>query len=362
MAALLKNIYDQTYLEKLCEAIKLTYPSLDQVGFIHAVFDEAWHYKELKARTIHIADTLHHFIRLDYPDALGVIQHVAKYFTGYQGMFLPAFVEQYGVENFSISIDALAYITQFASGEFAIRPFILKYPVEMQHVLLMWTQSDNPHIRRLASEGSRPRLPWAMALPIFKQDPTYVLPILENLKFDSSEYVRRSVANHLNDIAKDHPILVIDIAQRWLKESDKLATRRLVKHACRTLLKQAHPQALALFGFLPPDNIQVSHFKVDKMVNLGEVLCFSCQLTHRKGRSLNKLRVEFAIDFMKKNGQQARKIFQISESVINHNIKVIEKSFSFKMISTRQYYAGRHTLAILVNGVELESDDFILSN
>jgi len=362
MAELLKNVYDQTYLDSLCEAIKLTYPSFDQVGFIPAVFDEEWQYKELKARTIHIADTLHHFIRLDYPDALAVIQHVAKYFTGYQGMFLPAFVEQYGLEDFSISIDALAYITQFASAEFAVRPFIVKYPQEMRHVLLTWTQSENPHIRRLASEGSRPRLPWAMALPLFKQDPAYVLPILERLKADNSEYVRRSVANHLNDIAKDHPAVVIDIAQRWLIESNHLETKRLVKHACRTLLKQANPQALALFGFLPPKHIEVTEFFADKNVSLGGALRFSCRLTHREGLALNKLRVEFAIDFMKKNGQQARKIFQISESIINQDVKIIEKSFSFKMISTRQYYCGRHTIAIIVNGLELESDDFILSN
>lgn len=361
MAALLKDVYDITYITHIATTIHDVYPDFKQQAFINAVFDQAWPSKELKARTEHIAHQFNVFIPLEYQQVLVILQDIAEHFTGYEGMFVPAYVELYGLNELTPSIDALAYITQFASAEFAVRPFIEKYPEAMQKISLDWAASENEHIRRLASEGCRPRLPWAMALPVFKKDPAFILPILEALKTDSSEYVRRSVANNLNDIAKDHPQLVVEIATSWLSQSDTVATKRLVKHACRTLLKQAHPDALALFGFLPPDNIEVIDFKVDKQVKLGERLDFSFTLKHLQSAPLAKLRIEFAIDFMKKNGQQARKIFQISEAIITADNKSINKSFSFKKISTRQYYCGQHSLAILVNGRQLFDADFILS-
>jgi len=361
MAALLKDVYNPNYISHLADVVENSYPLLQKKQFIEAVFNEEWIDKELKARTLHLAQQLNLFIELDYLQSLAVIKQIAPYFTGYEGMFIPAFVECYGLHEFSASIDALSYITQFASAEFAVRPFIVQYPQQMQSILLTWCNSDDRHIRRLASEGCRPRLPWAMALPEFKKDPSFILPVLDALKNDDSEYVRRSVANNLNDIAKDHPLIVVNLAQQWLAESKTTETKRLVKHACRSLLKQAHPSALALFGYLPPVHIEVVDFKADKVVSIGEVFTFSCLLTHQKSLPLNKLRIEFAIDFMKKNGQQARKIFQLSEAVINKNNKPISKSFSFKKISTRQYYSGQHSVAILVNGVQLAAIDFILA-
>ena len=362
MADLLKDVYNHDYLTHVANAVAQCYPAFQKNDFITAVFKGDWKNKELKARTEHIADQLNTFIELDYLQTLAVIKQVSLHFTSYKGMFIPAFVELFGLDELTDSIDALAHITQFASAEFAVRPFIEQYPEQMHCILLAWTESDNHHIRRLASEGSRPRLPWAMALPLFKKDPSYLLPILESLKNDESEYVRRSVANNLNDIAKDHPDVVIDIAQRWLTESDSIHTKRLVKHACRSLLKQAQPDALSLFGFLPPKDIEVIDFVTDENVQLGQTLHFSCQLQHQKSLPLSKLRIEFAIDFMKKNGKQARKIFQLSEAIITQHNKMISKSFSFKKISTRQYYGGQHTVAILVNGVQLASADFSLIN
>lgn len=362
VADLLKDVYNQTYLNYVASKVYACYPNFQQTAFIDAVFDQDWANKELKARTIHIATQLNVFIDVDYLQTLAVIRRLAQYFTGYEGMFIPAFVEKFGLQEFTSSVDALSYITQFASAEFAVRPFIEQYPEQMHKVLLTWSVSDNQHIRRLASEGSRPRLPWAMALPKFKKDPSYLLPILDALKNDSSEYVRRSVANNLNDIAKDHPQIVVAIARKWLAQSETLETKRLVKHACRSLLKQAEPGALSLFGFLPPENIKVIDFKADEFVEFGGVFTFSCNLKQQQSLPLNKLRIEFAIDFMKKNGQQARKIFQLSEAVIKKDNKQINKSFSFKSISTRQYYCGQHSVAILINGVQLFNADFILTD
>lgn len=362
MAALLKDVYTKEYINNLACIVLIHYPSFKKKQFIGSIFDTDWQELELKARMYHITQQLHHFITLDYQDSLKLIQNIAPNFTSYEGMFIPAFVELFGLDRLKESMDALAYITQFASAEFAVRPFIKKHPEAMLDTLLTWTKSNNEHVRRLASEGCRPRLPWAMALPEFKKDPNFILPILDALKNDNSEYVRRSVANNLNDIAKDHPEVVTKIAKKWLMNNPPTETKRLVKHACRSLLKQALPEVLELFGFLPPKDIEVTGLVVEPQVSLGDTLHFSFQLKQVNGLSLNKLRIEFAIDFMKNNGKQVRKIFQISESVINEKTKIINKSFSFKKISTRQYYVGKHTVAILINGVQMSEIDFVLKN
>lgn len=362
MAALLKDVYTKKYITYLASTVLEHYPSFNEQLFINAVFDQYWQGNELKARMLHIAKQLHCFIPLDYQESLKIIKKIAPNFTSYEGMFIPAFVELFGLDEREESVKALAYITQFASAEFAVRPFIEKYPEKMHQTLLTWVKSENEHVRRLASEGCRPRLPWAIALPKFKKDPSFILPILDVLKNDCSEYVRRSVANNLNDIAKDNPDVVINIAMKWLQNNQSIETKRLVKHACRSLLKQAHPDALMLFGFLPPKDIKVVDFFADQLVVLGGTLHFSFQLKQVNALPLNKLRIEFAIDFMKKKGVQARKIFQISESVIDKKTKIINKTFSFKKISTRQYYCGKHTVAILINGVQMSEVDFILEN
>jgi 3-methyladenine DNA glycosylase AlkC len=223
--------------------------------------------------------------------------------------------------------------------------------------MLSWAISDNHHVRRLACEGCRPRLPWAIALPAFKKNPEPVLSLLKILMNDESEYVRRSVANNLNDISKDNPEIVLNWAQQWLGENKN--TNWIIKHACRTLLKQGNQKALALFGFAKAEHIEISQFEVQANVALGENLPFSFLLKCQKAQ-LGKCRIEFAIHFVKANGSQTQKIFKISESDYADKEKQIKKYFSFKKISTRKYYAGKHQLSIIINGVNLISKPFDL--
>lgn len=361
MASLLKDVYNTDYINNIANTVARYDDKFDKTKFIKSVLNADWPEMELKQRTNHIAQQLFYYLPNEYHQALPIIVSISPNFTGYEGMFTPAFVELYGLNEFSISIDALTVITEYASAEFAVRPFILKYPEQMQEVLINWCKSDNEHHRRLASEGCRPRLPWASALPEFKKDPAFILPILEMLKADSSEYVRRSVANNLNDIAKDHPELVITLAKRWLAEDNSKNRSRLVKHACRTLLKQAEPKALWLFGYAPPEQVNVTDLRCDSDIALGETVNFSFIIRQQQNLALNKIRIEFAIDFMKKNGSAARKIFKISESVVSCSEKQVKKSFSFKPISTRKYYPGKHGLAIIINGVELAHSQFNVS-
>ena len=357
MPELLKNRYNQEYINSLCKTFKSAYAAFEVAKFNAFIFDANWPETELKGRMRHISRALHHFLPQEYSAALEILRVAAPDYGGFEAMFFPDFVELYGFEHYQESIAALEYFTQFSSSEFAVRPFIIKYPEQMMAQMSLWAGSENYHVRRLASEGCRPRLPWAMALPIFKQEPEPVLKILELLKDDESEYVRRSVANNLNDISKDNPESVIEVAKNWSGHSKN--TDWVVKHACRSLLKQAEPEIMALYGYNGIGHIQTAFLLVDDSVKMGASLQFSVELSTQQ-KKLGRLRIEYAIDFMKNNGKLSRKIFKISEGDFNSSKKSIKKRHSFKLISTRKYYAGIHRLVIIVNGEPMKSESFRL--
>jgi len=228
----------------------------------------------------------------------------------------------------------------------------------MMTQMYAWSKHENEHIRRLSSEGCRPQLPWAKALVKYKNDPTPILPILEELKADTSLYVRKSVANNLNDISKTHPDLVINIAEKWLKNDDK-HTNWIVKHGCRTLLKQANSKVLALFGYHDSSSILVDDFSVDKtIVAIEENITFSFGISATEA---TKVRLEFGVDYVKANGKRNRKIFQISETQLkNHENKSYSKKHAFVDLSTRKHYTGFHSITLIVNGAERGTLDFEL--
>lgn len=353
----LKNLYNRPFIENLGDRISISYTGFDQKAFERSVFDKKWKHKELKQRMRHIAICLQQHLPADYKKAISILKPVSAHFSGFENMFFQDFVECFGLNDFETSIPALEHFTKYSSSEFAVRAFILQDEKRMMRQMLEWAGSDNHHVRRLASEGCRPRLPWAVSLPAFKKDPQPVLKILQRLKNDDSEYVRRSVANNLNDISKDNPEIVFAIAQRWLGKNKN--TNRLIKHACRTLLKQGDQQVLNLFGYTEAKHIRFSQFEVQPGVDLGERLFFSFVLTGKEAR-LGKCRIEFAIDFVKANGTQSRKVFKISEGEYDEREKQVTKYFSFKKISTRKYYAGQHQLTIIINGIEQTSKPFKL--
>lgn len=351
----LKNIYDAHLIQQLSLEIKKRYTKFDSKKFRLHIFDNSWPQLELKQRMRHIAQSLKQFIPKNYSQSLNILKPAAEQFSGFEGMFFPDYVELYGIDTFDLSMDALGHFTQYSSSEFAVRPFIVEYPQKMMRQMSVWATSDNHHLRRLASEGCRPRLPWAMALPEFKKNPTAVIKIISKLKNDESEYVRRSVANNLNDISKDNPEVVISIANKWLGKTSE--TDWIVKHACRTLLKAGDSEVLSLFGFSYPKNININDFKWDLTVKQGEKLLFSFVVKSKKGK-LKKLRLEYAIYFMKSNKKLAKKVFKISEGEYFESEKEVSRFFSFKAISTRKYYPGQHAISIIVNGVEMEKRDF----
>ena len=364
----LKNLYNEQLITNLGNEILKRYSNFDLKAFSQSVFDKNWKDKELKQRMRHIAECLHQHLPADYKKAINILKPVSTEFSGFEYMFFQDFVECFGLDDFETSMPALEHFTKFSSSEFAVRAFILQQEKRMMKQMLDWAKSDNHHVRRLASEGCRPRLPWAVALPSFKKNPQPVLTILKTLMDDESEYVRRSVANNLNDISKDNPDIVLDWAQQWLRNNEN--TDRIIKHACRTLLKQGDAKTMKLFGFSRPEHIKISLFKIQPKVSLGDKLNFSFFVKIRKEKSahvhmdndcIGKCRIEFAIDFVKANGSLRRKVFKISESDYAENEKHISKYFSFKKISTRKYYIGKHRLTIIINGVDQATKPFDLS-
>lgn len=280
MPELLKNIYNDAFFGRFLPCLKEVVPLLDTQAFLQDIYDQDWEARELKQRMRHITLVLKNHLSGDYKTNVDTLLRLIPICLekGFKAdnlefFFLPDFLEVFGQDHHTLSMDAIERITQFVSCEFAMRPFIIKYPGMAMEQMGSWSRHEHYAVRRLSSEGCRPRLPWAMALPVLKKDPAPILPILENLKNDSSAYVRRSVANNLNDISKDHPKLVIDLVKKWKGKSPE--TDKLIKHACRTLLKEGNSELMQLFGFGPIDTIKIMNFKVlTPEVHIGDSLEF----------------------------------------------------------------------------------------
>lgn len=358
MAEPLKNLLNETYFKHFTTVFQQVDSDFDAEKFWRLLFDENWESRELKQRMRHASHTLRQMLPQDYIEALELLKRAAPSFTGLGAMIFPDFVEVYGLAHWEASVAALELMTQYSSSEFAVRPFIAADLERMMAQMLKWAQSDNEHVRRLASEGCRPRLPWAMALTMLKKDPAPILPILEVLKQDESLYVRRSVANNLNDISKDHPEVLKQIARRWHGQHPD--TDWILKHASRGLLRKADPDIMSLFGFETMVGMRVDGLSLSKQeLSIGGDTVIAFELVNTGTEPL-KLRVEYGIDFIKKNGTTSRKLFKITENVYEPGVVSFSRRHSFADLSTRKHYPGVHRLAIVINGVELASAELDL--
>lgn len=366
-STLFKDVFFKPgFIKELSDALDAVLPVFDKKKFQAEVFDEAWGSKELKQRTRHLVHVLHRVLPSNFPDAANAIVKIVQHLRsqpGREGSFgyicLPEYIEVYGVDSYKESVKAMEYITQFMSCEFAVRPFILKYEDKMMKQMLVWAGHKDARVRRLASEGCRPRLPWAMALPEFKKDPARILPILEKLKTDTDVWVHKSVANNLNDISKDNPQLAITIFKSWLGKSK--TTDWIVKHAARTLLKQGNAEVMALFGFKKDKNIVLSNFVINTpKVPKGKHLEFTFQLQN-KGKKAAVIRVEYGMYYLRANGSHTKKVFKISEREYQGgSTTAITRRQSFKPITTRTYYPGVHKVSVIINGHEMAVEEFLL--
>jgi 3-methyladenine DNA glycosylase AlkC len=348
---LLKEVYNQKFITQLAEKIRAIDQNFNQEKFLKILSPEILAKKELKQRMRAITLALNESLfAKEYPQKIAVLKQAAieipKDKNSQLALIIFAdFIEVFGGEDFDFSMQALAFFTEFGSAEFAVRKFIKLDCKRALGFFEIWSHSKNHHIRRLASEGLRPRLPWGCALTEFKKNPAAILPILENLKFDESEYVRRSVANNLNDISKDHPALVLQILQKWQKEK---VSEKLLKHALRGLLKKGDKAALALIGIEAGGFVIDSFFLEKTEIKIGEELFFGFALQNQG--LVKKVRLEYAIYFLKKNGSHSKKIFQIAAK----NQLQFNKKHSFRNLATRKHYVGKHLISLVVNGIELQ--------
>jgi len=366
MAELLKNVYNEQFFERFTAALQQLLPQFNKSNFLAQIYDAKWEDLELKQRMRHISTTLHTHLTGNYEKKLDSLLQLIPLLKengfkseSFEFMLLPDFVQVYGLDDYKISVQAMEEITQFTSCEFAVRPFLLQYEEAMLQQMLKWSKHKHPMVRRLATEGCRPRLPWAMGVPSLKENPLPILPILEKLKTDGSESVRRSVANNLNDISKDHPATVIELVRAWKGQSKEIDA--LVKHASRTLLKQGNSVVMELFGFGSIEHIEIKDFQVlTPTIQIGDSVAFSFKLSNTSEKSA-KLRLEYGIYYQKANGTLSRKVFKISEKVYAENsTTTIHRKQHFKVITTRKLHLGLHRVALIVNGQELEVLDFEL--
>jgi 3-methyladenine DNA glycosylase AlkC len=333
---------------------------------------------ELKARSNQIAAALDQHMPADFGEAVILIESALappskdetiqfttddKGLAGWMMMPITDYIAEASLRDnakyFTQGLDLLHACTQRFSAEFSIRPFLRDHASKTLDVLATWATDQNVHVRRLVSEGSRPYLPWGLRLQAFAKDPTPILPLLAQLKDDPSEYVRRSVANNLNDIAKDHPDKVVEIVSTWWDEGNKDRTR-LIKHACRTLIKDGHSGALALFGYTPAKLGNLTLFLSQKVVNWGGEQEITLFIQNQQNRAQNLL-IDYAMHHQKANGKMSPKVFKWTSLILKAGEqKTLTKKHSFKPVTTRKYYAGSHKVEILVNGKAFAADDFEL--
>ncbi len=362
-----KNFINQDLVNRIYRHIAVHYGELDKKAFLKV--NKQLADLEMKDRVKLISRALKETLPKSYPDALKILVQATKSpapkvqeLKGFDLWPFTDFVQAYGLDHFEESLDALYFWTSKFTAEFAIRPFLIHQTEETLQVLRGWAQDADVHVRRLVSEGSRPRLPWGEQLKTFISDPRPTIRLLELLKYDEQMYVRKSVANHLNDISKDHPDLAIQTLRKWLKEApvkqqDKL--QWIARHALRTLVKKGHPEALALLGYKKGIDLKVKNLKLKKeVIRVGECLEFSFELVSATDA---ELMIDYIIHYQKAHGGTSPKVFKLAKKSVQKKMPLkIERRHSFKIVTTRVLYDGDHHLELFINGVKFKKLKFQL--
>lgn len=355
--ALLKDILGPQALTIIADAGASASKHFDRAGFLSAASD-GLNTLSIMERVRHIAAALHVVLPLQYRDALEIIRAMAPKLThGFQAVAVTEYVARYGLGDFDRSMHALTDLTRFGSAEFAIRPFLVQDTERTLAVMKRWTSSADEHVRRLASEGSRPRLPWASRIPALRDDPTLAAQILETLNTDPSAYVRKSVANHLNDIAKDRPDWLLDRLSEW--PIDNPHTVWIIRHALRTLIKKGEPRALALIGVRHGASLTVSRFSIEPHeVRLGEAIVIDAELASTSPGD-QRLVVDYRIRYARAGGNTVAKVFKLKTfDLPAGQTATLGIRQAIRDYSTRRHYPGRHEVELIVNGLTMANTAF----
>ncbi|MGH1491323.1 MAG: DNA alkylation repair protein [Acidimicrobiales bacterium] len=318
---------------------------------------------ELKDRINLVADQLAIELPHHYPDALALVVTVAESDVGgWASWTLCSFVERHGVEWPTESLEAMSTLTKFCTCEFAIRPFLEDHLELTRTYLRRWVKDPDETVRRLASEGTRPLLPWGPKVRALLEDPSIGIEPLNHLYLDESETVRRSVANHLNDVAKADPDLVVEVLSGWMSQSSDVDDR-MIRHALRTLVKQGYPPALGLLGYTTEPELKVLSFVCNPdSIELGASIELSAEL-RSTAKDDQLLVIDFVIHHVKASGQTSPKVFKWTTSNLPAGETVmLTKKRTIQTASTRRYHAGVHRVELQVAGTVVASTEFNLSN
>lgn len=356
-APALKEIFNAERLKHIATEMTAIYPAFNAKAFLKMANDGLADLSIMQ-RMARVSECLHAVLPLDYDESLEVLRALApRLNSGFVSISLPHYVAMYGTHDFEQSMDALKYFTAFGSAEFAIRYFLRSDLQRSLALMQAWSRDENEHVRRLASEGSRPRLPWSFRLEQIQSDPTLAAAILDNLKADDSLYVRKSVANHLNDITKDHPEWVLDLIEGWSLENKHTAW--IAKHALRSLIKQGNQRALAIIGASGKAEVEIVGVKVEPaVIRLGEKITLSFAVKSTVAES-QRLVIDYAIDYVKANGSTSAKVFKLKALTLDGGAtERVSRGQQIKELTTRKHYVGKHAVHILVNGERLATTSF----
>lgn len=319
---------------------------------------------ELKGRVRHIAAALRRALPADWPRALerllAPLPPPLPDARGTMSAFalwpLLQVVEEHGLEHPELSLAALRELTRRFSAEFAVRPYLEQHPALAWAHLRRWAADEDQHVRRLASEGSRPRLPWGRRLEASVRDPSPGLALIEGLADDPSPYVRRSVANHLGDVAKDHPALALRTARRWLAERPE--REALVRHALRLPLKAGDPEALALFGHHPPRLRLLRASLRPTAPRLGETVEVVAEL---RALEASHARIDIVWSWPGARGGWSRRAFRGADRRLREGeVWTFTWRLPLRPVSTRPLRPGEHRLQLRISGEDQPPLSFVL--
>jgi 3-methyladenine DNA glycosylase AlkC len=354
----LKNHFGSEIPKRIAGMISAVFSGFDADTFLTEAL-KGYEALDLTPRGWQIAKALRRHLPDEYPKAAEILiaslgpkldraeeQGMAPF------LYLPhvLFVAEYGLDHFEISMQAQYELTQRFTAEFSIRPFLVRYPEQTLARLETWTNDPSPHVRRLVSEGTRPRLPWAPRLRGFQKDPRPVLAILERLKDDPELYVRRSVANNLNDIGKDHPALLVETARRWMNDATE-ERLWLIRHALRSAIKRGEPGALGVLGFGKKAKVAIRNATITpKRPRVGGSVRIGFEVVN-KGSRRQRVLVDFRVHFVKANEKTSPKIFKLKTvELAPKETILLGKTISLTEMTTRKHYPGTHRVDVVLNG------------
>lgn len=376
MAEPLKHLLNDTVPPRIAAMVRRAWRKFDTTAFLQQV-EPGYESLELMARGQRIAQALQAHLPQDVPRALGVLVDSMDSPMGIDAagepdagdrpysafLYLPhsIYIGTHGLPHFEAAMAAQHALTQRFTAEFCIRPYLLHHQGATLARLREWAQDVNAHVRRLVSEGTRPRLPWAPRLPAFQNNPQLALPLLDALKDDPSSYVRRSVANHLGDIAKDHRDLAVGTARTWLQDAPA-PREALVRHGLRFLIKRGDAAALDALGVGHAVALDVRAARVlPARARIGDKVRIEAEL-HNPTPQPQRVLADLKVHYVKAHGGAAPKVFKLQTLDIAPGATVaVGKTLSLQQMTTRTHYPGVHQVELVLNGRPQPLGQFQLS-